>query len=95
MINQRIKTRASWFINEEMERVMGDLESGIISKDQAVGSLNTLFNISSGIEDVKHMQTICRIISYIRSTNQYYQLKKMYLGNYFHEAAAEDTKDII
>lgn len=97
MIDKNIKIRALWFINHEIKRVLRDLESGVVNKDQAIGSLNTLFNVSSGIEDTKHMQAICRIIAYLRSTNYYFQINKLYTNNYFHESnnAAEENKEMI
>ncbi|MEC0226675.1 MULTISPECIES: hypothetical protein [Paenibacillus] len=95
MVDHRTKIGAVFFIDREIERVLKDLESGTINKDQGIGSLNTLFNISSGIEDTKHMQLICRIITYLRSTNLYVQLKKMYLNRYFHESDSpiEETSE--
>lgn len=95
MIDNNIKIRALWFIKHEIERVLRNLESGVINKDYAIGSLNTLFNVSSGIEDTKHMQAICRIIAHIRSTNFYFQINKLYINNYFHESnnAAEEKKE--
>jgi hypothetical protein len=97
LVDIKIKTRALWFINQEIERLLGDLESGFINKDQALGSLSTVFNISSGIEDVSSMKTICRIIGYIRSTNNYIKIKKMYLSNNFDESqnTPGDGKEII
>jgi hypothetical protein len=83
LINSVIKARAVWFINQEIERLLTDLERGTVTKEQAIGSLNTVFNIASGIEDVKYMQIISRIISYIRSTNYYFKMKSLYLKNYF------------
>ncbi len=96
MVNKSIRTRALWFIDQEMERVLGDLESGVINKDQAIGSLNTLFIISSGIEDGRWMRTICTVIGYIRKTNYFYQLRKLYLSNYFDESmnSPSDQKGI-
>lgn len=85
MIDKNLKSRAVWFVKSEMERVVRDLEGGIITRDQAIGSLNTLFNISSGIEDTMQMQMICRMISYIRSTSFYGQIKKMYASKMFHD----------
>ncbi|NOU91707.1 hypothetical protein GC093_00440 [Paenibacillus sp. LMG 31456] len=83
MINNVIKTKAMGFINQEIERLLTELERGLISKDEAIGGLNTVYNIASGIEDVKYMQTICKIIAYIRSKNYYFKIKSMYSKNYF------------
>ncbi|MDD9270755.1 hypothetical protein ACFPES_27220 [Paenibacillus sp. GCM10023248] len=97
MIDKNVKSRAVAFVKSELERVLRDLESGIITRDQAVGSLNTLFNLSSGIEDPAHMQLICRITAYIRTTNFYGQLKKMYANKFFHEfpaPAPEEVKEV-
>jgi len=85
LIDKNIKSRAVMFVKGEMERVVRDLESGIITRDQAIGSLNTLFNIASGIEDTMQMQMICRMISYIRTTSFYGQIKKMYANKMFHD----------
>ncbi|UKS25901.1 hypothetical protein LOZ80_30780 [Paenibacillus sp. HWE-109] len=96
MVDKITKIRAIWFIDREIERVLKDLEGGSVTRDQAIGSLNTMFNISSGIEDTQHMQMICRIITYLRSTNLYVQVKKMYLNRYFHESepVLEDSKQL-
>lgn len=88
MIDKHMKSRAVWFVKSELERVVRDLESGIITRDQAIGSLNTLFNISSGIEDTLQMQMICRMTAYIRSTSFFGQIKKMYANKMFHEQPA-------
>ncbi|NOV02665.1 hypothetical protein [Paenibacillus planticolens] len=88
MIDKNMKSRAVWFVKSDIERVLRDLESGIITRDQAIGSLNTLFNISSGIEDTMYMQMICRITAYIRTTSFYGQIKKMYANKQFHEQPA-------
>jgi hypothetical protein len=97
LVEMKIKTRALWFVNQEIEIVLGNLESGVISKDQAIGSLSTAFNISSGVKDVRYMKTICKIISYIRSTNYYMRIKKMYLSNYFDETpySPDEEKGIV
>jgi hypothetical protein len=96
LVNNIIKTRALWFINQEIERILKDLESGTINKDQAIGSLNTIFNIASGIEHVKFMQKICRLIGYIRSTDYFFQIRKLYLKNYSDESQnVTGDKDII
>ena len=85
-MSKNIKSRALWFINQEIEPVLRELESGIVSKDQAIGSLNTVFNISSDIKDINHMKTICKLIGYIRSTTYYSQINKLYVNNYFNES---------
>lgn len=97
LVEMKIKTRALWFVKQEIEIVLGNLESGVINKDQAIGSLSTAFNISSGVKDVRHMKTICKIISYIRSTNYYMRIKKMYLSNYFDESpySPDEEKGIV
>lgn len=82
------------FVKSEMERVVRDLESGIITRDQAIGSLNTLFNIASGIEDTMQMQMICRMISYIRTTSFYGQIKKMYANKMFHDQPAPSSAPV-
>ncbi|MBP1963871.1 hypothetical protein [Paenibacillus aceris] len=88
MIDKNLRNSAVKFVKNDMERVLRDLESGIITRDQAIGSLNTLFNISSGIEDTVHMQMICRITAYIRTTSFYGQIRKMYANKLFHEQPA-------
>ncbi|MFD0696787.1 hypothetical protein ACFQZT_22230 [Paenibacillus sp. GCM10027628] len=84
-MDKNTKAQALWFVSQEMERILRDLEGGVITRDQAIGSYNTVFNLASGIEDIKYMKTICRIISHLRSTNYYFNLKKLYLSNYFGE----------
>ncbi|MBD0381427.1 hypothetical protein [Paenibacillus sedimenti] len=85
MIDKNTKAQALWFISQEMERIVRDLEAGVINRDQAIGSYNTVFGLASGIEDVRYMKTICRIISHLRSTNNFFNIKKLYLSNYFAE----------
>jgi hypothetical protein len=82
LLDKHIITRALWFMNQEIERILGDLERGVLNKDQAIGSLTTIFNIASGVEDVNYMQNICRIIGYIRNTDNYFQIKKKYYLDY-------------
>ncbi|MDU0204392.1 MULTISPECIES: hypothetical protein [Paenibacillus] len=94
MIDKNIKSRAVMFVKSDMERVVRDLESGIITRDQAIGSLNTLFNIASGIEDTMQMQMICRMISYIRTTSFYGQIKKMYANKMFHDQPAPTSAPV-
>ncbi|TDF98801.1 hypothetical protein [Paenibacillus piri] len=95
MTNKSIETRAKWFIEEEIERQLTGLERGIINRDQAIGSLNTIFNIASGIEDAQYMQMICRLIGHIKSNNHYFQLKKLYLKKYFDSMQIAEEKEII
>jgi hypothetical protein len=61
-----MKTRILWFINQEIERTLINLESGVISKEHAIGSLNTVYQIASQIEDSPRMKTICSILADIR-----------------------------
>jgi hypothetical protein len=83
LVSTDIRMRAIWFINKEVERLLHDLEGGVINKEQSIGSLNTLFNIASGIEDGRYMRRICRLTGYIRSNSYFYQIKGLYAKQYF------------
>jgi hypothetical protein len=61
-----LKTRILWFINQEIERTLINLESGVISKEQAIGSLSTVYQLASQLEDPPRMKTICSILADIR-----------------------------
>jgi hypothetical protein len=96
LIDKKITAQALWFISQEIERILRDLEGGVINKDQAIGSYNTIFNLASGIEDTRYMKIICRIISHLRSTNYYFNIKKLYMNNYFtDEPIPREEKEIV
>ncbi|OXM85946.1 hypothetical protein [Paenibacillus rigui] len=76
--HHNFRVQIKWFMNEEIESTIKNLETGIISRDQAIGSLNTVFRIASKIEDSNYMGKICRIISHIRSSTNYFRLFKVY-----------------
>jgi hypothetical protein len=84
-----MKISALWFINEEIENTLSDLERGIINKDHAIGSLSTLYSIASKINEGTTMQTICIIIAYIRNTHICIQICKNYRIGYFSKLISE------
>ncbi len=61
-------------MNSEIERTLLHLEGGMISKDQAIGSLNTIFRIASEIKNDEYMQLISKITAHIRKVPNYFQL---------------------
>ncbi|MDQ1912793.1 hypothetical protein RAC89_20590 [Paenibacillus sp. GD4] len=87
MISEKFKPRVLWFINEEIESTLRHLEGGLISKDQAIGSLNTIYRIASSIESTEHMRSICQITSYIRSSQHYFRLLTYYRRSYYGEVS--------
>jgi len=87
------RVQIKWFMNEEIETTIKNLEIGLISRDQAIGSLNTVFRIASNIEDSNYMGRICRVISYIRSSSNYFRLFKTY-QNSFKEEEIPQVKEM-
>lgn len=69
MINANLKKRVIWFINSEIERVLMNLKTGAVNKENALGSFNTLYQIASSTRDADSMVTLCEIIEKIRASN--------------------------
>ncbi|MCI3926232.1 hypothetical protein MO973_39215 [Paenibacillus sp. TRM 82003] len=61
------KLDAKRFIRAERSRVLQNYETGAICKDQAVGSLNTLYQIASYSEDREGMRELWTLIHSIRN----------------------------
>ncbi|MCA0753626.1 hypothetical protein KP806_01075 [Paenibacillus sp. N4] len=68
MINSTLKKRVVWFIHSEVERVLSNLKNGAVNKDNALGSLSTLFQVASSTKDADSMEYICTVIDHIRSS---------------------------
>ncbi|WP_138752087.1 hypothetical protein [Paenibacillus sinopodophylli] len=69
MINTSIKKRIVWFINSEIERVLMNLKTGAVNKENALGSFNTLYQIASSTRDADSMVNLCEIIEKVRKSN--------------------------
>jgi len=54
----KLKQQALWFIQLEKERILKNYYNGCASKDNAVGGLNTLYQIASYIEDMDCMKNL-------------------------------------
>ena len=68
MDNSKIRKRALWFINAEIERVLINLKSGAVNVEHALGSFNTLYQIASSTRDSDSMINLCKLIEKIRNT---------------------------
>lgn len=87
MITDKFMPRVLWFINQEIEVTLSNLEGGLISKDQAIGSLNTIYRIASNVEATEYMQSICRITAHIRSSQHFFRLLKTYQNSNYREVS--------
>lgn len=86
MVNQwKIRTKVQWFIDSEKERVIGNLRSGTIGREHAVGSLSTLYQIAASMKDIETMKTICVVISKVRSAEHFYGLLEPGTGTGTHQ----------
>ncbi|WP_274361345.1 hypothetical protein [Paenibacillus thermotolerans] len=71
MINGRLKITALSFIYDEKERTVQNLKSGTISKENAIGSIGTLYQIASHLKDAETMSKLSSLISLIRSKEHF------------------------
>lgn len=62
-----LKGNLKWFIRQEKDRTLFNVENGTIGKEQATGSLSTLYKIAAAIEDKEYMMEISRTIAVLRS----------------------------
>ncbi|CAM4466917.1 hypothetical protein FHS16_003201 [Paenibacillus endophyticus] len=69
MINSNLRKRIVWFINSEIERVLMNLKTGAVNKENALGSFNTLYQIASSTRDADSMVSLCEIIEKVRDSN--------------------------
>lgn len=77
----RMSKEALVFIQMEQERTLQNVENGTISKEQAIGSLNTLFQIASYIEDKESMVQLSQLMAHLRSVSHSFQLRPAYYRN--------------
>ncbi|CAM4190149.1 hypothetical protein PAAL109150_14765 [Paenibacillus alkaliterrae] len=68
MNNSTFRKRVVWFINSEIDRVLINLKNGAVNKENAIGSLNTLYQAASTIKDSDTMIHICKVIDKIRDS---------------------------
>jgi hypothetical protein len=61
-----MKMEAMRFIQVEKARVLQNFENGTVNKDQAIGSLNTLYQMASHTEDIECMKELWNLIHSIR-----------------------------
>ncbi|MGG1638570.1 hypothetical protein BK120_24460 [Paenibacillus sp. FSL A5-0031] len=69
MTNSNFRKRIVWFINSESERVLSNLKSGAVNKENALGSFNTLYQIASSTRDTDTMVSLCEMIDKVRESN--------------------------
>ncbi|MBP1995673.1 hypothetical protein [Paenibacillus eucommiae] len=55
-----------WFIAQEKDRTLINVENGTIGKEQATGSLSTLYQIAAEIDDKECMKDISSTIALLR-----------------------------
>jgi hypothetical protein len=65
--SSRVKQQALWFIQLEKERVLHNFHNGTTGKEQTVGSLNTLYQIASHINDMECMKNLWQCIADVRN----------------------------
>ncbi|WP_248927741.1 hypothetical protein [Paenibacillus hamazuiensis] len=56
-----------WFIEEEKRRVLGNWANGTTGKEQAIGSLNTLYQLAAAAGDVQAMRDISTTTAQVRA----------------------------
>lgn len=60
--------RARWFIAQETDRTLQNVRNGTIGKEQATGSLSTLYQLAAVMEDKESMREISGTIASLRQT---------------------------
>lgn len=68
MNNSILRQRVLWFVNTEIERVLLNLKSGAVNKENAIGSFNTLYQIASSTKDSDSMIHLCQLMERIRDS---------------------------
>jgi hypothetical protein len=63
----KVRKQALRFIQLEKERVLQNFENGTTCKDQTIGSLNTLYQIASHVNDMECMKNIWQSIANVRN----------------------------
>ncbi|WP_199616240.1 hypothetical protein [Paenibacillus alkalitolerans] len=63
----KIRKQALRFIHLEKQRVLQNFENGTTDKDQTIGSLNTLYQIASHVNDMECMKNIWQAIANVRN----------------------------
>jgi hypothetical protein len=61
-----MKMQAMRFIQVEKARILQNYENGTVGKEQSVGSLNTLYQMASHMEDVECMKELWHLIHSIQ-----------------------------
>jgi hypothetical protein len=56
-----------WFIDQEMNRALDNIRNGTIGKEQAAGSLSTLYQLAAAMEDRESMIEISKTIADLRN----------------------------
>ncbi|MDQ6422922.1 hypothetical protein RB620_26185 [Paenibacillus sp. LHD-117] len=68
MNKNSLRKRTEWFIRMEIDRVIANLKNGVVNKEHALGSLNTLHQIASTMKDSDSMQHVCRVMDRVRNS---------------------------
>lgn len=58
-----------WFIDQEMDRALANMRNGTIGKEQATGSLSTLYQLAAAMEDRESMIEISKTIADLRNVH--------------------------
>lgn len=67
-VGSKVKQYALWFIQLEKERILHNFYNGTTSREQAIGGLNTLYQIASHIHDVECMKNLWLCITDVRNS---------------------------
>ncbi|OUS77057.1 hypothetical protein B1748_07805 [Paenibacillus sp. MY03] len=65
MDKKSLRKRTAWFIHIEIDRVVANLKNGVVGKEHALGSLNTLHQMASTLKDIDSMQHVCKVMNRI------------------------------
>jgi hypothetical protein len=74
MKKNSVSIQALWFITLEQQRIIANFRSGVIGQEQAIGGLNTLYQMASEIKDVDTMKSLCMLTSKIRTAEHTYDV---------------------
>lgn len=56
-----------WFIAEEKQRTLVNLENGTVGRDQAIGSFTTLYQLAAAMNDAEAMKELSSAMARIRA----------------------------
>ncbi|MVO99591.1 MULTISPECIES: hypothetical protein [Paenibacillus] len=68
------------FITQEKERILLNIRNGTIGREQATGSLNTLYQLAADIHDINYMKELSSTIALLRSASDTWQGQGIYVN---------------